>query len=1104
MATIVVAGGNNDNNFAVIDFSNPSSPVNVLATPSFQGSCMVDCFGTRAVAGNFLGGQVAIFDVSNPAQPAQVGTIDTGLGGIGAISFDGTNVLVGEVNGQRVVLIDVTNPASPTVVSTFTSALGGISAIALKGNLAVASGPSDFIFVVLNYSSPSNPAQVQFVPGTGGVFFGGVITCDLDGTQAALADGGDGNIYLFDVSSGSPNLLSQFASTQVGISSISISGDVVAAAATNGVTMSLVDFSNPAAPTATDTPTNLGLGSVVKLAGNNLAAGAVFGFNVTLFSVAGTSATASGTDGTTLGSIATLGFTSFTVATPEPQIAASTASLPFGAIRVGTASSPQTVTLKNTGTAPLNISAVATSISQYAVSPSGTLPAIAPNQSATVTVTFTPTAAQSFPATLSMTTNDPAHPTVSITLSGSGGFPQIVVPGPLNFGSVAVCTPHSLNATVRNTGPIDLHLSAITTTGAGFSATPASLTVPAGGSNTIQVSLTPATVGALNGTLNFSSDDPNSPNVSVNLSAIGTSEPPPAISVTPTSINFGAVPLQYFFGVAVTVANTGPCEDLTVTLTATTLTPSIATFILTTTSDPTSLPTNNLPITDTIAATSSKSYTVVFEPTATGSASGVLTITSNDPLHPSVSVPLSGNGVTVSPAAVELILDRSGSMATAITGGTRMTALQSAVSMFSNLVVPGTGFAMGSVQFDTTEAVLTPLLNFDTTQQNAIIAGANTLFPRFLTSIGGGLQLGQTSLSASTLARKVAIVFTDGFENKPPLIATVEPGVITAGTQVYAVGLGDPAYLSVAALNQLAASSNGVFFQTTDPLVLRKQFVEILANAFQLNMAADPILNLQQGVPVSVPVNITNCESRISFVLLWEDPAAQIQFTVRAPDGTTFGSGSGANNSLVRYVQNPGYRFLQIALPPGPTRNIGPKQLGQWQMLINPVSISGGATRASTSVLVESDLVMTARLRGTIIGAPMSLEVVLTHAGSVLTNAHVKVKLTAPLNSLSALSTPIVRHRAAAADVHHIPPGLQILTKTQTRAYEARRSERFYAVKFPAPSVDGVYSAEVSATGQACGGAFERYWTASLYIGLPPGRSGNFPDTGSLPGATTS
>ena len=110
MTVVVVAGGNNDNRFAVIDFSVPGSPTQVLATPAFTGGCWVDCAGTLAAAANFNGGQVSIFDISNPALPTLRGTDATILGGISAISFDGSHVLVGELNGQRVALIDVGNP----------------------------------------------------------------------------------------------------------------------------------------------------------------------------------------------------------------------------------------------------------------------------------------------------------------------------------------------------------------------------------------------------------------------------------------------------------------------------------------------------------------------------------------------------------------------------------------------------------------------------------------------------------------------------------------------------------------------------------------------------------------------------------------------------------------------------------------------------------------------------------------------------------------------------------------------------------------------------------------------------------------------------------
>ena len=199
---------------------------------------------------------------TSPTRPLRSsgGSVTTALGGIGAISADGTHVLVGEVNGLRAALIDISNPASPQIKSVFATAIDSIGAIALKGSLAVASGPNNFYFVVLDYANPASPTQIMFTPGSGGVHFGGAVTCDLDGTHAALADLGGGAVYLFDVSGSTPVLLGQFQSTQLGVSSISISGSTVAAASSNDFTVTLVSFQNPANPAGVDTPSNRGSG----------------------------------------------------------------------------------------------------------------------------------------------------------------------------------------------------------------------------------------------------------------------------------------------------------------------------------------------------------------------------------------------------------------------------------------------------------------------------------------------------------------------------------------------------------------------------------------------------------------------------------------------------------------------------------------------------------------------------------------------------------------------------------------------------------------------------------------------------------------------------
>jgi hypothetical protein len=269
-----------------------------------------------------------------------------------------------------------------------------------------------------------------------------------------------------------------------------------------------------------------------------------------------------------------------------------------------------------------------------------------------------------------------------------------------------------------------------------------------------------------------------------------------------------------------------------------------------------------------------------------------------------------------------------------------MDGLKAAVHLFADLVIPGQGDEMGSVAFDDAFNVLTPFGTFDAGKQAAIKNDADTLTPRNFTSIGGGLQLGQSQVATGAAVRKVVLVFTDGLENTPPMIAVVEPPILAAGTEVYAIGLGQSQNISTAALSALAASSNGHFFLTDDTLILRKNFVQVLADAFRQNMAADPVLSITPGGVKTVAVSITECERRITFVLNWDDPASQLDLTARAPDGTLFNATSPFSNQLVRYGASPGYRYLQIAFPPldpGSGLVIGPPQLGTWPVYRNAV-----------------------------------------------------------------------------------------------------------------------------------------------------------------------
>ncbi|SEG76488.1 parallel beta-helix repeat (two copies) [Actinacidiphila yanglinensis] len=98
-------------------------------------------------------------------------------------------------------------------------------------------------------------------------------------------------------------------------------------------------------------------------------------------------------------------------------LAASPSTLTFGSVAPGISSSPQTVTLSNTGTAAASISSVSTSGDFAQTNTCGT--SIAAGGSCTVSVTFKPTVAGTRTGTLTVAGNASNSPT-TIPLSGTG------------------------------------------------------------------------------------------------------------------------------------------------------------------------------------------------------------------------------------------------------------------------------------------------------------------------------------------------------------------------------------------------------------------------------------------------------------------------------------------------------------------------------------------------------------------------------------------------------------------------------------------------------------------------------------------------------------
>ena len=1119
MPPVVVAGSPNSFEFVVVDFANTSSPTRVLRDPGFNANCVVDCDGVTAVVGAYLGSRVQRFDISNPAAPVALPpTVDLpGFGGIGAVAIRGSLVVAAELNGFRVALIDFSQ--TPPGVVTASTSQGGFAWLAFTAaRRVVGSGlNAPPVFTEVEFPVSGTPVVTPFFTATSPFNLNFSSVClDADPAANVIAVGNINGMEVALLDATTKAQIGRTAVTSLGsVQSVAVSGRRVLAGSPNSFDLAWISNfeSNPPTVTSVNTGYAVGAGGgVTALQGTTGAAGFIVATGVVtpvkLLNLAQATPQVTGTaDGVPSASTVALGPLAGAPPVAQPRIEVTPTDVAaFPATRVNTTSPTiRQITIRNTGTAALNVTGIQVSNTVFTVTPA-TLPAIQPNQTRTLEVGFRPTVEGLASARLTITSNDPSQPTVTVALSGTGAQPHLrVSPSPLDFDGVPVCLSADLALTLENPGGLDLTISSIAAPAPYRVNTPSAVITP-GGSRTVLVTFEPTDPPRQqDGTLTITSDDPadapSSGRRTVNLIGRGLPTPPPAISVTPMSLDFGAVPRQFFAGMRLTVANTSPCQGLSVTLEVTPLTSPF--FV--TVGDPTTVPMTRQHGPVTVGPTQSARFAVVFAPTDLGAApAGRLRITHNDPSRGPVEVTLQGRGVEVAPAALELVLDRSGSMAAPAPGGTQMDALKTAVKLFADLVIPGQGDEMGAVEFDDQVAVLTPRGTYDSTKQGAIKQDVDGLQPRGWTSIGGGLQLGRAQLDGSTVARKVILVFTDGRQNTPPEIAEVEPGVLAAGMEVYAVGLGRPEFISSEALSELAASSNGRFFLADDPLILRKHFAHVLADAFRQQMAFDPVMTLTQAQVVTVPVWITDCERRISFVLNWDDPASDLALEVEAPDGTRFGPTSPNGNQLVRYGQPPGYRYCQIALPPldpGSGRVIGPQRLGRWLMRITATRIKEARQRCTTSVLVESDLEMKVSVEATGSGHPLRVAARILRGGSPVKDASITARVTAPTKTLADLLTPALVKSVLKtlggkpvddrSGVDLLDRVIKTLSATGKRVIPTRTTKHtlkpegkgLFVLELAPPLVEGAYQFELEAVGQACGGTFQRYTTFTHWVG---------------------
>ncbi|MFL5804458.1 MAG: choice-of-anchor D domain-containing protein, partial [Roseiflexaceae bacterium] len=215
-------------------------------------------------------------------------------------------------------------------------------------------------------------------------------------------------------------------------------------------------------------------------------------------------------------------------------------------------------------------------------------------------------------------------------------LPHITVtPAPVDFGDVAVNSVQNISVRIGNAGAAQLNVQSVSlapNSSAAFAISgPPSFSLAPATSQQITVQFHPVTAAIHSGLLRIVSNDPQRPTYDILLIGRGVR---PAIDVEPASIAYGNVDVGDYAARTVQVANVGN-QSLTVSAVALTGGSS---------SDYTLA---NLPILPrTLAPSQQFSFQAVFKPSSLGARTGTLQIASDDPTSPSVSVALTGNGVT--------------------------------------------------------------------------------------------------------------------------------------------------------------------------------------------------------------------------------------------------------------------------------------------------------------------------------------------------------------------------------------------------------------------------------------------------------------------------
>jgi hypothetical protein len=220
----------------------------------------------------------------------------------------------------------------------------------------------------------------------------------------------------------------------------------------------------------------------------------------------------------------------------QPSIGLNPTGLTFSTQPIASESSPQTITVTNTGSASLTVSLVVAT-GDFSETDTCTAAPIAPNQSCAIQIQFLPTAVGSRNGVLTVYGNvSGGQATAALSGIGGAGAAVVLTPLTLTFPSTMISsTSPAQNITISNTGGTVIALQTPSVSGVDFkvAANTCGTSLASGVGCTVSIVFAPTASGSRSGIFTITDD---SGTQTASLSGIGTS--PATDALSPLTLTF--------------------------------------------------------------------------------------------------------------------------------------------------------------------------------------------------------------------------------------------------------------------------------------------------------------------------------------------------------------------------------------------------------------------------------------------------------------------------------------------------------------------------------------------------------------------------------------